>query len=104
MEEVPILIQEEAKILPKERQKWMIKSYLNIGFAWVSLIFIHEGIFDLKVCWMNFPSIIIVMSTDGEIIFYHNKNTEDYIQIAPGEASSTRMHYRLHLCPTASRD
>ncbi len=44
-----------SKNIAQKKDEMDDQSYLNIGFAWVSLIFIHEGIFDLKSLLDNFP-------------------------------------------------
>ena len=95
-----------SKNIAQKKDEMDDQSYLNIGFAWVSLIFIHEGIFDLKSLLDEFSKY----NNSNEVLmerlsFYHNKNTEDYIsKLLQEEASSTENALSAASLLTASRD
>lgn len=69
-----------GKMIALKRDDMDKLTYLNMGFAWVSLIFIHEGLFDLKSLLNNFSKYHSMNDAlMDRLSFYFYKNWDDYV-------------------------
>ncbi|SGZ40176.1 uncharacterized protein HGUI_02376 [Hanseniaspora guilliermondii] len=81
-------------------------TYLNMGFAWVSLIFIHEGLFDLKTLLNEFSKYHSMNDVLLErLSFYYKKNWDDYVvNLREEDSRSSESALASATVLTASRD
>lgn len=90
----------------QKRDEMDAQNFLNMGYAWVSLIFIHEGIFDLQSLleefskFNNFNGVLL-----EKLLTHHDAAYTDYLtKLKEEEAESAENALSSTTLLTSSRD